>query len=691
MTHRLQVRRRVTGDRQRRATRSAGRTIAAGTALAAGLALVAGCTKDPGQALFRDPAVPAGAVQLVSFNSCDDALGKLKKAAREYLGPWGFGWAAGSGSAMNDGRAAAPDAAAPAAGAPAPAQEDSAKGLGSAGDPGSAGTPDYSGTNTHEAGVDEPDIIKTDGRRIITVSQGLLRVVDARSRRLVGELDLRTDPQDPVQWAQTDLLLQGDRALVLIPGSGYGYRAPLSTGAVPDRVRPGPVDPAQIFGPRLVLVELSAGAPLVASSYTVDGELIDARQVGSTARVVVRSGPRLMFDYAGQPTDAERLAANRAVIDAAGPDEWLPRFEVTSGGTATRGRVSCNAVSRPATYTGTTMVSVLSFDLDRPALTSGDPVTVVADGDTVYSNGPSLYIANDQRWRSAPVVDGPAKRPTVRETTDLYKFETAAGGRPRYVAAGTVGGSLLNQYSLSEWDDHLRVATTTGSQQSTVYALRQQGKQLVVVGKVTGLGKGERIYAVRFVGPVGYVVTFRQTDPLYTVDLHNPTAPKVLGELKIPGYSAYLHPVGDGRLIGIGQAATDQGRVQGTQVSLFDVSNLSDPKRLAQFHLRYGHSEAEFDPHAFLYWPQTGLLVVPVNVHSGQLPASGALVLKVGTNGITELGTISHPWLDQPDQKLPGQIRRSLVIGDVLWTLSSAGLKANDIDTLDVLAWLPWT
>src|SRR5262249_36601897 len=143
----------------------------------------------------------------------------------------------------------------------------------------------------------------------------------------------------------------------------------------------------------------------------------------------------------------------------------------------------------------------------------------------------------------------------------------------------------------------------TGTAQSSVYVLHQQGGTLGQMGHVDGLGTGERIYAVRFVGPVGYVVTFRQTDPLYTVDLRDPAHPKVIGELKINGYSAYLHPVGDNRLIGIGQEADANGRVQGTQLSLFDVSDPAQPKRLAQYHVQFGHSEAEFDPHAFLYWP----------------------------------------------------------------------------------------
>jgi len=665
-----------------------------GLALAAGLTLLAGCTSRPPASVYRDSSVPANSLRLVAFESCDDALGKLKQAASQYVGPWGFGDGRAVTLAQEGGGVARDDLG----GAPRvpPAAAERAPAAGKAGAPTPPGQgPEYSGTNTHEAGVDEPDLVKTDGRRILTVSQGVLRVVDAASRRMTGQLNLHDGPRDAVRWAEVDLLLRGDRALVLIPGGHYGVPLPMPVperGGVlrdPDLPMPTPQWPT---GPRLLLVELAGGAPRLAGEYTIDGELVDARQVGATVRVVVRSAPRLAFPYDEKQTDAERVTANRAVIEAAGPDDWLPRYEVSVGGTTTKGRIDCGAVSRPATYTGTSMLTVLTFDLASPTLGTGDPVTVVADGDTVYSNGASLYIANDQRWRIGPRLDRPAVIPEQR--TELYKFDISGTGRPRYVAAGSVPGWLINQYAMSEWDGHLRVATTVEQpsrgeprSESTVYVLRQRGETLVETGSVGGLGKGERIYAVRFVGSVGYVVTFRQTDPLYTVDLSDPTAPTVLGELKITGYSAYLHPAGDGRLIGVGQEATEQGRIQGTQVSLFDVGDLARPSRIAQYHVRYGHSEAEFDPHAFLYWPKTGLLVVPLMTRSG--PGGEALVLRVTDRELVEVGTVRHP--ATRGGMMPGQIRRSLVIGDVLWTVSTAGLKANDVDSLRTLAWIPFT
>jgi hypothetical protein len=191
------------------------------------------------------------------------------------------------------------------------------------------------------------------------------------------------------------------------------------------------------------------------------------------------------------------------------------------------------------------------------------------------------------------------------------------------------------------------------------------------------------------------------------VDLRDPTHPVVDGQLNLTGYSAYLQPAGPTTLIGIGQAASATGRVQGTQVSLFDVHDPAAPTRLDQYHLQYAKSEAEFDPHAFLCWPATGLLVIPVTTRgttgttgasanpggtsppsrTGQ-PTRGALILTIINGKIALLGTITHPVSGDPQQT--GLIRRSLIINRTLWTLSDAGLAANDTATMDTLAWLPF-
>jgi hypothetical protein len=670
-------------------------TVIAGCALVTTLALVAGSSSAPSRHTpAPDPGVPAGGWQLVAFDSCAEALTQLKSAAKAYVGPWGFGGDTRglARSTVGDARVAGANALPAPAGAP-PAGPDAAA-------PEAAGAAGYSGTNVHEAGVDEPDLVKTDGRRIVTVSGGVLHVVDPATRQQTGRLEL-FPPTDPGRWSESSLLLHGDRALVLVRD---GWGGPV---ALPDIRRPA-IAPAPdamppatdaITGPRLILVDL-AGPPRILAEYGADGSLVDARQVGATVRIVVRSAARLAFPYRESGTDEQRTATNRDVIDEATAQSWLPRYEITTGGTTRAGQVGCDRLVRPASYSGTSMVTLLSFDLGAASLGDGDPLSVVADGDTVYSTGARLYLSNDQRWRVSPVsgIRGFAPEPRD-EATEIYQFDTTGPGRPRFLAATTVPGWLINQYALSEWNGHLRVATTSGDARggtaqssSAVYVLRADGAALTETGRVTGLGKGERIYAVRFVAGTGYVVTFRQTDPLYTVDLTRPDAPRVAGELKITGYSAYLHPIDRDRLLGIGQEASGQGRTQGTQLSLFDVSDPARPNRLAQHHIRQGQSEAESDPHAFLYWPAERLVVVPLTTYDGGIagdrkpPTQGALALRVTEQGFTPLGLVEHADATSPEQS--GMIRRSLVVNGVLWTVSDAGMKATQLSTMGTVGWL---
>jgi len=673
-------------------------------ALLAGCALViSGCTggaiRPP---VYRDSAVKPGSVQLMAFHGCDDALAALRKAAEAGVGPFGLPGAAAPADGTLPPAPGADQAMAPAAAGAA-----SAAGMGASA---ATATPAYSGTNDYEVGVDEPDLVKTDGSRVVTVAGGALQVIDAESRTATRGLNLAAATGDSVAYQPTNLLLSGDHALLL---TDAGFVADGVSGSA-DGV------PQPVAGPRLLLVDLT-GRPRVLSSYSIEGSLAGARQIGSIVRVVIRSQPHLNFP--AQPsgaTDAQRVAANRAVIASAGLDAWLPHFQEIAGGITSTGRISCAGVSRPATYSGANLLTVLTFDLASGTLGSGNGVAVVADGDTVYGTSSSLYVASDQRWQIAPQAAGaraalPSGAPVPQPQTEIYRFDITQPGPPRFAAGGSVPGYLLDQYAMSEWQGYLRIATTTGTSwaiadgpppdaqtsSSAVYVLTTRGPVMRTAGEVTGLGPGERIYAVRFMGPVGYVVTFRQTDPLYTLDLHDPAQPRVRGAVALTGYSAYLHPASDVRLIGIGRQADAVGHVGGTQVTLFDVSDLTTPACLATFALAGAISGAKFDPHAFLYWPSSHLVVVPVQMSGSPVssglgqslpgPQSGALVLRIDDTGITEAG-----FLSQPDPGYAGtpyrsaQIERSLVIGQTLWTVSDAGAMANDLTTLRQLAWIPF-
>jgi uncharacterized secreted protein with C-terminal beta-propeller domain len=251
---------------------------------------------------------------------------------------------------------------------------------------------------------------------------------------------------------------------------------------------------------------------------------------------------------------------------------------------------------------------------------------------------------------------------------------------------------------MSEEDGLLRVASTSAPlwwspgddrpSESFVSVLKQDGGTLRLIGRVGELGKGERIYAVRFIGDVGYVVTFRQVDPLYTIDLSKPTAPKVLGALELLGYSAYLHPIAPDLLLGVGQDATPEGRTKGVQLSLFGVGDPAHPKLLAQHALgAASSSQVEFDSHAFLYWAPRQLVVLPVQVFDAGTSSpgfTGAVALTVSPSGIAEAGRVAH---DPTDGYVP-PVTRSVVIGDQLLTVSDGGVLASALDGFGRLGWV---
>jgi uncharacterized secreted protein with C-terminal beta-propeller domain len=477
------------------------------------------------------------------------------------------------------------------------------------------------------------------------------------------------------------LLLRGKRLVAIVQSGGFIYGGPAVDG--------GPVAtfaPVPNGSPKTVLTEIDVKDPAamsVSRTLTLDGTYAAARQNGGTVRVVLNSTPRAY-------TEAATARSTKG---------WLPRSRIVSnitGRKRTRSYVRCGAVSRPPVFSGLGMLSIVTMNLDH-GLWQVDADAVMTDAQTVYGSTKRLYVAT-QRW-VAP--DTPIAKLPDAATTLISRFDVSDPDHTTYEGSGSVPGYLLNQFSMSEQGGDLRVASTTepvwweGSQQlpsrSLVTVLRRgAGGALTRVGQVDGLGHGERIYSVRFIGDVGYVVTFRQVDPLYVVDLSNPEAPRVRGELKLLGYSAYLHPVGDGRLLGVGQDATADGRTKGSQVTLFDVSGPENPSIIAQRALGgQSSSDVEYDSHAFLFWAPKHLAVLPLQVYgSDGTVLSGAVGLKTKDPAdgdvLREVGRISH---DAVNGYLPS-IRRELVVGNRLFTISDAGVMGSDVDSFGRLSFV---
>lgn len=557
---------------------------------------------------------------------------------------------------------------------------------------------DFSTTNAQEAGVDEADVVKTDGELVLTTVDGALRVVDASAPEPtpVGTLDLP-------DGGPHELLLHGDRALVLSS----------STVIVPPDQQGDRPSPGSLATTLVSEVDVSDPAePRLVGSRHVDGSYRTARLTDGTARIVLAAEP----PYAEpSPLTAEVFERRDELVEQA-VRAWLPALTIVAedGTVERRSLVRCDEVVRPVGEPREPddpvgpggPVTVLSIDLDEPLGDDLGATVVLGAAEHVYASPESLYLAGTV-WDDASH--------TTR--LEIHQLSLVGDGPAEYVASGSVDGYALNQFAFSEHDGRLRVATTAddvvgpavvgaAGSDSAITVLERHGDRLEPVGRVGGMGRGEQVQAVRFLGDTAYVVTFRQTDPVYTVDLSDPTAPRVVGELKIPGYSSYLHPIGDGLLLGVGQDADEDGRVRGTQVSLFDVSDPADPVRLQQFTMPSGSSDVEHDHRAFLWWAPERLAVIPHHGYDRGWSYHAVLGVEVTPEGITEVGRIRHEARDgadpgvvcviadcpvaPADAQVGGDpIVRSLVVDrDELWTVSAAGIAVSDVSTLAGERWI---
>ena len=543
---------------------------------------------------------------LVRFDGCGPLIDYLHTEYLARVGPWGFNRGGWERPAFRDGTDVG----------------DLFEEGGIAEESASVEGVDYSGTNVQEAGVDEADIVKTDGRRIFTLSSGQLVVVDASGRTRTGTVTVAEG------WGR-ELFIDGDSLLVITR----------STSDAPD-------------GSETVIqrIDVSGRSPEIVETLNVQGSYISARSVGGTARVILRYDPQWNFPFVYPESEAGADAAreaNRAAVSNSTLDDWLPHYALDAADSSTGPRLtSCDDVHAPSVFSGFGMTTVVSVPIDGD-FDPSESSAVMAPGDTVYASLDSLYVATT-RWVESEAFDDEAAWEDAwrQRRTSLHRFDIS-GDEADYESSGAVLGVIHNQFSLSEHNGHLRVVTTIGDpwgdeSESHVRVLSTDGDVLVEVGSVGDIGRGEQVQSVRFVGDVGYVVTFRQIDPFYTVDLSDPADPTIVGELKIPGFSSYLHPISDTLVLGVGSDADEDGRVTGAKISLFDVSDLTAPREVTVWTAPDGWNDVGWDHRAFLWWAPEDLAVIPLRVWEADREWSGAVALRVAEGAITEARRIEH-------------------------------------------------
>jgi hypothetical protein len=539
-------------------------------------------------------------------------------------------------------------------------------------------------TNTQEIGVDEPDLVKAQGDHLYVLQQGAIHVVDAWPPEEAQEI-ARVEVEG---WGES-LLLSGSTliAFTSIYEGGFdpyplpGVPEPLNGegGILPPEEPPGETFQAV----RITLVDVSdPTAPVVRRTMDVEGWLVGARLVDGKVYLVAQHyaglwDPALHDAIAalGLPdpwtlTDAQRearlpdvRARVRPVIASwiaqTGHARLLPDLRVDGGDR--REFLDCDSVFVPEATSDLALLCVLGFDPEADEDPEG--AGLLANGWVVYASQQSLYVVQDSRWWWW----GNGETPYAE--THVHAFDLGAGS-PSYAASGAVPGWTLNSFSMSEHAGHLRIATTDQTfggwwwgpvaggpgvpdvplgggvagralllaaeepsaaaeeplpDANNVFVLERRGAALEIVGSVRQIAPGEQIRAVRFLGDTGYVVTFLQTDPLFVVDLSDPLAPQIRGELHVTGFSTYLHPFGDDHLIGVGREGTPEGRVLGLQLQLFDVSDPTDPMRVHQEIIgadldSWSWSEAEHDHHAFTFHSARNLLALPVTLEDWNCP-----------------------------------------------------------------------
>jgi uncharacterized secreted protein with C-terminal beta-propeller domain len=543
---------------------------------------------------------PAAAAPLTPFRDCAALAGWFRAAASvELSGTGGVPVATDRGLATRQFGAPLRERVAGAAAAAEVAATDLAAG---------AEGPGATGTNVAEAGVDEPALLKAAGERVVSVWENQLQVTDVSGTpRLRGSLTLP-------RGAASELVLVGDRALVL--GTAWSISPLLERDIMPGSRPLQPVLPESTTAVLTVVDLGDPDRPRVLRTEEIEGTYLSAREHDGVVRVVLQSQPMPHFALPPRPLSS---------ADAAGSD-WLPRRIERDGSgdvLATAALLDCTAVSHPSEPAGMGLLTVLTIDLTDPEAPVTDRTGVAAGDDVVYASTERLVVATTA---AAMTASGGAR-------TELHGFDLTKRTATPYVGSGEVPGWILGRWALSAHDGFLRVASTRDADaagtDSVVTVLAEVNEGYRTVGSVGGLGRGEQVRAVRWFGDVATVVTFRQTDPLFTLDLSDPRAPRVLGELKVPGYSAYLHPLGDGLLLGVGQDATLQGEVLGTQVSTFDLRDLTAPALLDAIVAARSWSDVESDARQFTYLPGRRLAVLPIAGEDG----SSLWAVQVGVDG----------------------------------------------------------
>jgi len=487
---------------------------------------------------------------------------------------------------------------------------------------------DFSSTNIQETGVDEADVVKTDGRYIYVAGERQVAIVDTANADAIeyaGSIDVEGFVDDIYLFNKTLIILYTPDNGEGNPWIGDDDLIPMDIGIpywIPVNAKIG-ILLSDITNPE---------KPVTLKDIQIDGFLVASRLTGGHLHVISRflpDIPRIDVWYDGTDDDrTETINENKDILADLTLDDFIPSyhsFDEKGALTETGRLIETEDFLSPADPNGGSVISILSVDLSDLSKDL-QSIGFISDVHEIYASTESLYLL------STSYDDIIAINAAVKETffqTRIYQFDLSDTPLT-YVAYGEVPGHILNQFSMGEYNQVLRIATTTGyvwdgSSQNHVFCLKRQKKTLEIIGKLENLAPGERIYSARFIGERGFLVTFVEIDPLFTLDLSDPENPIVAGELKIPGYSTYIHPIGDNHLLTIGKHAindVDATWYQGLQISLFDISTFETPELIStkKIGARGSESEALYNHKALTFFKNNTRFALPVSLYEHLTP-----------------------------------------------------------------------
>lgn len=527
---------------------------------------------------------------------------------------------------------------------------------------------DYSKTNTQVQGVDEADIVKTDGTHIYYLANEKLTIINTENASQMKEMST-------IEFDETftpeELFFNNDKIIVIGTRFEYDEREK-RIGIDDDYLYPNYMD--KTYTSAKIYNVKDKTNPTLERTVEVEGSYLTARMIDSN--VYIASNKYMYYAYICNTYKSTEL----------NEDDFKPHYLDTATSNETKS-INFDCIYYIPEFEDTNYLNIVAFNITNNQ--EANVESYLGAGEEIYASKENLYVTKTK-------YDYERKNKTSI-TTEIYKFNLN-NANCTFAKAGDVPGSVLNQFSMDECNGYFRIATTDSTSwnsESNTNNLYVLNENLETIGKIEGLAKGERIYSVRFMGNRAYMVTFVETDPLFVIDLSNPTTPTVLGELKIPGYSKYLHPYDETHLIGIGEDTEvvnygygDRVVTNGMKMAMFDVTDPNNPQEL--YNVKIGekgtYSELLYNHKALLFSKEKNIIAFPISITENDYKVTfqGAIVYGVSLEKGFELKTkISNSATDYDRYYSRNRVERIIYIKDTLFTLSNGLIKAVDLNTFE--------